>query len=283
LKLFLQLNLLKKKLNNSLLISKLNITMITIKLIGGAKKSFESDQLQINKSDISIHQLLELLLKTKPDNTFNLDIENILIAINGSDSSAMNGNDTIVYDGDVVSIIPVIHGGSSKKLIFEIEKKQIQIIEIRGQKKINIKFIDNLRKKYPKIKFQAVSSNFILNPSHLKKILYLSINAENNNILLSNKIEIDILMRFAATLQISNAILSVGIKPSTNFILIAIGNKNSFSSLYAELSPLCINLFLKSNELFIKKHFNISKKYVDTVYSQTPLEDILVEKASILI
>ena len=182
--------------------------MITIKLIGGAKKSFESDQLQINKSDISIHQLLELLLKTKPDNTFNLDIENILIAINGSDSSAMNGNDTIVYDGDVVSIIPVIHGGSSKKLIFEIEKKQIQIIEIRGQKKINIKFIDNLRKKYPKIKFQAVSSNFILNPSHLKKILYLSINAENNNILLSNKIEIDILMRFAATLQISNAILS---------------------------------------------------------------------------
>ena len=257
--------------------------MITIKLIGGAKKSFNCDQLQIDKSDISINELLELLLKTKPDNTSNLDVENILIAINGSDSSSMNGKDTIVYDGDIVSIIPVIHGGLSKKLIFEIDKKQIQVIEIRGQKIIDMQFIDDLRKKYPKIKFQAISSNFILNASHLKKILSLSINAEKNNILLSNKIETDILMRFAVTLQISTAISSVGIKPSTNFSLIAIGNKNSFTSLYSELSNSCINLFLKNNDLFLKKHFNILKKHIDTVYSKTPLEDILVEKASILI
>jgi len=195
----------------------------------------------------------------------------------------MNGKDTIVHDGDIVSIIPVIHGGSSKKLLFEIEKKQIQVIEISGQKTIDVKFIDTLRIKYPKIKFQAVSSKFILNFSHLKKILSLSINADKNNILLSNKIETDILMRFAVTLQISDAISSVGIKPTTNFILIAIGNKNSFTSLYSELSPLCVNLFLKNNDVFIKKHFNISKKHIDVVYSKTPLEDILVEKASILI
>ena len=44
----------------------------------------------------------------------------------------------LLHHGDIVSIIPVIHGGSSKKLIFEIEKKQIQIIEIRGQKKVDI-------------------------------------------------------------------------------------------------------------------------------------------------
>ena len=257
--------------------------MITIKLIGGAKKSFNSDELQIDKSDISINELLELLLKIKPKTTSELDVENILIAINGLDSSAMNGKDTIVHNGDIVSIIPVIHGGSSKKLIFEIEKKQIQVLEIRGQKTIGIKFIDDLRKKYPKIKFQAVSSNFILNTSHLKKILSLSINAEKNNILLSHKIETDILMRFAVTLQISNAISSVGIKSSSNFILIIIGNKSYFNSLYSELSPLCVNLFLKNNDLFLKKYFNISKKHIDTVYSKTPLEDILVEKASILL
>ena len=257
--------------------------MITIKLIGGAKKSFNSDQLQIDKSDISINELLELLLKIKPDDTSNFDIQNILIAINGSDSSAMNGKDTIVHDSDIVSIIPVIHGGSSKKLLFEIDKKHIQVIEICAQKIIDISFIDDLRKKYPKIKFQAISSNFILNISHLKKILSLSINAEKNNILLSNKLETDILMRFAITLQISNAISSVGIKPSSNFILIIIGNKNYFNSLYSELSPLCVNLFLKNNVLFLKKHFNISKKHIDTVYSKTPLEDILVEKASILL
>ena len=257
--------------------------MIIIKLIGGAKKSFNSNQLDIDKFDIPIHELLQLLLKTKPENTSKFDVENILIAINGLDSSAMDGKDTIVHDGDIVSIIPVIHGGSSKKLFFKINDKQIQIIEIRGQKTIDVKFIDDLRIKYPKIKFQAVSSKFILNPSHLKKILSISINANKNNNLLSNKIETDILMRFAVTLQISNAISSVGIKSTANFILIAIGNKNSFTSLYSELSPLCENLFLKNNDLFIKKYFNISKKHIDTVYSKTPLEDILVEKASVLI
>lgn len=257
--------------------------MITIKLIGGAKKSFNSDQLQIDKFDISVNELLQLLLKTKPENTSEFDVENILIAINGSDSSAMNGKNTIVHDGDIVSIIPVIHGGSPKKLFFDIDNKQIQILEIRGQKTIDVKFIDDLRIKYPKIKFQAVSSKFILNLSHLKKILSISINADKNNILLSNKIETDILMRFAITLQISNAISSVGIKPTSNFILIAIGNKNSFASTCSELSPLCVNLFLKNNDLFLKKHFNISKKHIDSVYSKTPLEDILVEKASILL
>ena len=125
--------------------------MIAIKLVGGAKKSFDSDQFQIEKSDITVNELLEHLLKIKPNNTSELDVENLLIAINGSDSSAMDGRDTIISDGDVVSIIPVIHGGSSKKLTFEIEKKQIHIIEIRGQKKLDIKFIDDFREKYPKL------------------------------------------------------------------------------------------------------------------------------------
>ena len=256
--------------------------MIIVKFLGGAKKSFNSEKLEINESDISIQDLLELLLKRKPDDTSNFDVENILIAVNGSDSSAMEGKSTIVHDGDIVSIIPVIHGGSSKKLSFEIEKKQIHIFEIVGQKTADVKFIDNLRKTYPKIKFQAVSTNFILSTSHLKKILSLSINAENNNILLSNKIETDILMRFALTLQISNAITSAGIKPSVNFILITIGNKIFPDSLNHELSLISSDLFSKNNSIFIKKQFNISKKHIDSVYSKTPLEDILVEKASIL-
>ena len=140
--------------------------MIIVKFLGGAKKSYNSDQLKINESNITIHDLLELLLKLQPKDTSDLDLENILIAVNGSDSSAMEGKSTIVHDGDIVSIIPVIHGGSPKKLCFKIEKKQICIFEICGQKTADIKFIDNLRKIYPKIKFQAVSTNFILSMSH---------------------------------------------------------------------------------------------------------------------
>jgi len=257
--------------------------MITVKLVGGAKKSFLTTELQIEKSDISINELLDLLLKIKPADSSKLDTENILIAINGIDSSAMEGKSTIIKNNDLVSIIPIIHGGSSKKLTFEIAKKQIQIIEIKGQKLINVKLLDDLRKKYPNIILQAVSSNFILNKSHLIKILSLSFEYKNNNAMLSNKLETDILMRYALSKQISDAIKNVGIKSNNNFILIAVGNKKTLNSLYDELLPISVSLFSKNNEQFLKKYFKITKKQLDSVYSKNPLEDILVEKASILL
>ncbi len=257
--------------------------MITVKLVGGAKKSFSTEKLEINESDITIQKLLDLLLEKKPTDTPELDTENILIAVNGVDSSAIEGKDTKIKNNDLVSIIPVIHGGSTKKLTFQVLKKQIQIIEIKGQKTIDVKFLDKLRKKYPKIQLQAVSSDFILNNYHLKKILSLSLESQKNNVLLSNRLETDILMRFAITRQISEAIKNAGIKPKTNFILIAIGNKISLNSLYNELLPLSVSLFTKNNESFLKKHFKITKKQIDSVYSKNPIEDILIEKAAILL
>ena len=256
--------------------------MFTVKFVGGAKKSFPIENLKIEKSDITINELIDLLPQFKPENSPELDTENVLIAINGADSSAMDGRSTKIKDDDLVSIIPIIHGGSTKKFIFEFSKKQIQAIEIKGQKSIDVKFIDDLRKKYPRLLLQAVSSNFILNPYHLKKIVSLSIESKKNNILLSNKLETDILMRFAITTQISDAIKNVGIKPKSNFILIAIGNKKDLNSLYAELIPISVNLFLKNNELSLKKHFKITKKNIDSIYSKNPLADILIEKAAVL-
>jgi tRNA threonylcarbamoyladenosine modification (KEOPS) complex Cgi121 subunit/molybdopterin converting factor small subunit len=257
--------------------------MFTVKFVGGARKSFLTEQLKIDKSDISIQELIDLLLALKPADSPKLDTDNILIAINGSDSSAMDGKYTKIKNNDLVSIIPVIHGGSLKKITFENSKKQIQIIEIKGQKSINVKFIDNLRKKYPKIMLQAISSNFILNNYHLKKIISLSLESKKNDILLSNKLETDILMRFALTTQISDAIKNIGIKPGTNFILIAIGNKKSLNLLYNELLPISVNIFSKNNDLYLKKYFKITKKHIDSIYSKNPLEDILVEKAAILL
>jgi len=256
--------------------------MITVKLVGGAKKSFLQDQLVIDASDITILELFDLLLKLKPDNSLDFDIKNILIAINGVDSSAMNGQSTIIKNNDLVSIIPVIHGGSSKKLNFEIAKKQIQVIEIKNQKTIDVKFIDELRKKFPKIQLQAISTTFVLNDSHLKKILSLSLESEKNNLLLSNKLETDILMRFALTTQISAAIDTVGIKSYSNFILIAIGNKKILQLLSDDVSLKSVSMFQKNNDLFLRKYFKITKKQLDVVHSKTPLEDILVEKAAIL-
>ena len=257
--------------------------MFTVKFVGGAKKSFLTEQLKIDKSDISIQELINLLLELKPVDSPKLDTDNILIAINGSDSSAIDGKHTKIKNNDLVSIIPVIHGGSSKKITFESSKKQIQVIEIKGKKSIDVKFIDNLRKKHPKIIFQAISSKFILNNYHLKKVISLSLESKKNNILLSNKLETDILMRFALTTQISDAIKNIGIKPNTNFILIAIGNKKNLDSIYPELLPISVNIFSKNNEPYLKKYFKITKKNLDSIYSKHPLEDVLVEKAAVLL
>lgn len=257
--------------------------MFTVKFVGGAKKSFPVEQLKIDQSNLSIQELVNLLLELKPTDTPKLDTDNVLIAINGADSSAMDGKSTIIQENDLVSIIPVIHGGSSKKVNFEFSKKIIQVIEIKGQKSIDVKFIDDIRKKYPKIILQAVSSNYILNNYHLKKIISLSIESKKNNILLSNKLETDILMRFALTTQISDAIKNVGIKPNTNFTIIAIGNKKTLNSLYLELKSISILMFSKNNESFLKKRFKITAKHTDSIISKNPLADILVEKAAVLL
>jgi molybdopterin converting factor small subunit/tRNA threonylcarbamoyladenosine modification (KEOPS) complex Cgi121 subunit len=257
--------------------------MILIKLVGGAKKSFSTDNLKIDKSDISIKELLDLLIELKPIGTPNLDIENILIAINGVDSSALEGKMTKIKNDDVVSIIPIIHGGSPKRLVFNISNKLIQVIEIQGQKQIDVTYLDTLRKKFPGIKLQAISSNFILNDYHLKKIISLSIFSDRNDVLLSNKFEMDILMRFAISSQISSAINSAGLKPKQNFVLIALGNKKTLDALYKELSSVSVKIFSKDNTLFLKKHFQITDKQLNAVLSKNPLEDILIEKAAILL
>ncbi len=257
--------------------------MVLVKLVGGAKKSFEKDQLQLDADDITLEKLLDLVQDLKPKNTPDIDVNNILVAINGADSSAREGKMTIIKNDDVISIIPVIHGGASKKIVIKNGQKLIQVSEIKGDKQTDVSFLEDLRVEFPKLKLQAISSKYILNPYHLKKILSISMNSEKENVLLSKKLETDILLRFAITTQISDAISSVGIKPKNNFVLIAIGNKTSLDKLHAKISPLIVDIFQKDNSLFLKKQFKISKKQIDAVYSKNPLEDILIEKAAVLI
>jgi len=102
--------------------------MVTIKLVGGAKKSFSTDQLELDIDDVTITNLLEILLEIKPKNTPTLDTNNILIAVNGADSSAMEGKMTRIKNSDLISIIPIIHGGSNKKIMINTGEKIIQVV-----------------------------------------------------------------------------------------------------------------------------------------------------------
>lgn len=254
--------------------------MITVKLLGGAKKSFGQDLIQADFDNVSIAKLLEYLLSIKPQNTLDLDTKNILIAVNGADSSALQGHDTVLHSGDVVSIIPVIHGGT--RLQFMINSKNVELFPIRYHKGKNYGFLSLLRKKFPNIIMEGVSSECITGVLHAKKVLTLSLYAQKHGLLLAKKLETDILLRFAATTQISAAIKTLGIEQFDHFTIIALGGKAQLDKLHLHLSQNLTDVDYSKNSKYLQKQFKITKKHLDAIESKSQLEDILAEKAAVL-
>ncbi len=251
--------------------------------MGGAKKSFSTDSVTLEESSLTINELIDHLIRIKPKNSLEFDTKNLLIAVNGMDSSALQGYDTELNDNDVVSIIPIIHGGTYSRIQFSIMHSNVEIFHMLNDKKFHIEFLKELRSKHPQLIIQALSSQFILGVNHAKKILAISLYAKKNKTLLSKKIEIDILMRFACTTQISQAIKTAGRKPNKNFFIIAIGKKPTLIKLYSELrSSLNPIQFSKSNYSHLKNQFQASKKQMLMISSKNPLEDIITERAALL-
>ena len=258
--------------------------MITVKFLGGAKKSFSSDSMIIEKTDLTIEQLLDFLVKNTPKDNNKLDVNNLLVAVNGIDSSAMDGPLTKLNNNDVVSIIPIIHGGSLRRISFKISTSNVELFDISEKQKLGAEFLDTVRKKFPNLVIQAISSNYILSKSHAQKIISISHLAKQNHSLISKRIDTDILLRFAGTTQIQDAIERVGIKKDDGFVIIAIGKQSLINKLFIFLKPYLNNSPLsKNNQIFLRKKFNITKKHLDSITSKNPLEDLLIEKATILI
>ena len=256
--------------------------MITVKLLGGAKKSLSTDKMEIEKDDLTVAELIESLQKSSQKNMPPLDVKNMLVAINGVDSSALQGFATKLKSGDIVSIIPVIHGGSVRRMWFCIFKTRVELIKIKNNLNDPIKFLD-LRLKYQDLTIQIIDARYVLNIEHAKKIITISLAAKKTDTMLSNKLETDILMRFACTKQISEAIQKAGLQKRQDFILIAIGEKSSLDKLYTELSTILkLTQLSNGNPNFLKKEFAISKKQLRAVLSQARLEDLLAERAAVL-
>jgi molybdopterin converting factor small subunit/tRNA threonylcarbamoyladenosine modification (KEOPS) complex Cgi121 subunit len=255
-----------------------------VKLFGGAKKSFSTDKIILEKNASTINELINHLMEIKPKDTLEFDTKNLLIAVNGVDSSALQGYDTKLNNNDEISIIPIIHGGSSRRIQFSVAQSNIEIFDILFDKKFHIDFLHELRNRHKQLIIQAINPQFILSMQHAKKILAISLHAKKTNTMLSKKIETDILLRFAVTTQISIAIKVVGRKMNMDCLVIAIGKKSSLSKLYSELkSSINPKPLSRNNHPFLKKQFNISKNQLSVVQSNDALEDIIVEKATVLV
>jgi tRNA threonylcarbamoyladenosine modification (KEOPS) complex Cgi121 subunit/molybdopterin converting factor small subunit len=252
-------------------------------LLGGAKKSFGTDFLPVDLGDIPIKSLLDHLVSIKPKNTMTLDTKNILVAVNGVDSSALDGFDTILHSNDVITIIPIIHGGSARNR-FQICSKSVELFHVKNVPGKNYNFLNLMRKNFPTVILEGISSKHILGMTHAKKMIGISLFAQKHNSLLSKKLETDILLRFGITTQISDAIKTIGIENCKDFTIIAIGKKFTLDKLHDFLAPfLNSQIQLGDNSKFIQTQFKITKKHLDSIDSNVPLEDLLVEKAAVLV
>ena len=84
--------------------------MINIKLLGGIKKAAGRSSLVLDKPIASISDVL-MFLKDNVNDPRILDADNILVTINGADSSMLSKDEDTLKTGDSVAIVTIVHGG----------------------------------------------------------------------------------------------------------------------------------------------------------------------------
>jgi molybdopterin converting factor small subunit len=84
--------------------------LITVDLVGGIRKAAGFSTVNINVTNLSINELLTLL-EREYDLENKVKEDEIMIAINGVESSVMGGREAKISSGDTVTILSVVHGG----------------------------------------------------------------------------------------------------------------------------------------------------------------------------
>jgi len=165
---------------------------------------------------------------------------------------------------------------------------------IFGLKKINLitqgSFLDRLQKSFPNLIIQAFDAKFIAGFEHIKMIVQQSWVAKKRGITYANKVELDLIMRVACTLQIEDALRAAGLKPHVmDVVVVTIGDVNSLHELGKSIKNLGktsdkIVELSKKKEKFLKKYHGITDELIKaTVADDNKLAILLAERASLLI
>ena len=101
--------------------------MIIVKFLGGSRKIFGTSEITIEDKGFSLRKLIEYLQTKKSDESMIFDTKNTIFAINGTDSSVLEGLETQLNQNDIVSIIPIIHGGNIRRIIFSEFPKTVEL------------------------------------------------------------------------------------------------------------------------------------------------------------
>lgn len=73
------------------------------------------DSILIDEPVVTLSHVMDLLRKNSAEpSKFNFD--NIIVAVNGVDCSLLGGNEASAKEGDEVTVVSIVHGGSGGKV-----------------------------------------------------------------------------------------------------------------------------------------------------------------------
>src|SRR5215211_3717619 len=195
--------------------------MITIRLLGGAKKAVGKPAVNFDRSSVSISEILDFLttISAKPH---LLQRGNLIITLNGVDSASLQGHDTTVKSGDTVTVVTVVHGGMD----YMLGSYHLLIIGVLRIVYDPGRLVDMLRDRYGNVSIQAVSANVVYGEEHLVGVLRIALEAEKRKIMLTNSPEMELLIRLMGTNQIEEAIRRAGLKKDSAGCFIAFSQES---------------------------------------------------------
>ena len=257
--------------------SRMNLEL-RVRLLGGAGALFGSGVTDISPAPATVGELLDRLNESLGSRG-ELDPSSVLVAVNGADSSVRGGAACPISPSDDVAVIPVVHGGA-----FSVGRRRALVVCSRGRADLGFEFLDELRRAHPRLRIQAVRSNMVVGGGHVRKILQLALEYERRGAMISEKIETEILLRFAVTTQISRAIREAGIRPGRGFVLTALGRGRDLDRLARDLRGRGVkdSGYMRSAEPHLRRKFGISRGHLQATASPAPLEDVLAELSAVL-
>jgi molybdopterin synthase sulfur carrier subunit len=190
--------------------------MITVKLLGGAKKAVGKTAVDLDWPSASVLEILNFLTTISAEPHL-LQRCNLIITLNGVDSASLQGDSTMVKSGDKVTIVTIVHGGKG----FVLDGYHLLIAGVRRILYDPGKLVDMLRGRHGNVSIQAVNANAVYGKEHLIGVLRIALEAERRKIMLANRREIELLIRLTGTNQIEEAIRRAGLKKDTAGCFIA--------------------------------------------------------------
>jgi molybdopterin converting factor small subunit len=85
--------------------------LILIRLLGNCKKVMGFSSLLLEKQSASINEIVSFLERSALESKANFSRDNHLLVVNGVDSSLLDTNESLIQNGDTVTVVPIVHGG----------------------------------------------------------------------------------------------------------------------------------------------------------------------------